>query len=315
MVSLIVLARRILGRRGTFLLRTVLSELTYRVGFFYEYADSLGKKNGISAVMCLYNEEDWVKSAMLSLKELVDEYVVVDSSSDRTPFIAREVAEEHGLNLKLIRIPPGSLAEAKLTGLKNSSYKWILFHDGDMVLYEWAPRIIREVVESLNPRRHYLVYWKYLLMCGDVHHVCGSEPYHIEHWLVTYSQKLKYKYLDHGGGVHMETLIAPLRLYKPIYIDKILGVHLAYVRGPEKIALKYIRLQHRKRLLEYTSSGVSAEEAVVRIAREVYGAQSLKELGEKLINDMVSKLPRYEEAKHGPLPRVLVDYLRKEITW
>ncbi|MEM0218632.1 MAG: hypothetical protein QW425_03805, partial [Desulfurococcaceae archaeon] len=82
MVSLIVLARRFLGRRGTFLLRTVLSELTYRMGFFYEYADSVGRKNGISAVMCLYNEEDWVKPAMLSLKELVDEYVVVDSSSD-----------------------------------------------------------------------------------------------------------------------------------------------------------------------------------------------------------------------------------------
>ncbi|MEM4912833.1 MAG: glycosyltransferase family 2 protein [Desulfurococcaceae archaeon] len=314
MVSLIVLARRFLGRRGTFLLRTVLSELTYRMGFFYEYADSVGRKNGISAVMCLYNEEDWVKPAMLSLKELVDEYVVVDSSSDRTPLIVREVAEEHGLNLKLIRIPPGSLAEAKLTGLKNSSYKWILFHDGDMVLYEWAPKIIHEVVESLNPRRHYLVYWKYLLMCGDVHHVCGDEPYHIEHWLVTYSQKLKYKYLDYGGGVYMETLIAPLRLYKPILVDRVLGVHLAYVRSPEKIALKHIRLQYRKRLLEYTSSGVSAEEAVVRIAREVYNAQSLRELGERLIKDMVSKLPRYDEAKHGPLPRVLLDYLKKEIT-
>ncbi|MCX8199224.1 MAG: hypothetical protein N3E36_04240, partial [Sulfolobales archaeon] len=76
MVSTLVLVRRILGRRGVFLLRNIVSGLTYYAGL-YEYADSTGRGNGISALMCTYNEEDWVEAAVLSVKDLVDEYVAV----------------------------------------------------------------------------------------------------------------------------------------------------------------------------------------------------------------------------------------------
>lgn len=311
MVSIIVLARRILGTRGAFLLKSVISSLAYYTGF-YEYADSTGREDGISALMCTYNEEDWVEPSILSIKDLVDEYVIVDSSSDRTPDIVESVKRERGLNIKLIKIPPGDLAVARIAALKNSSYKWLMLFDADMVLYERGVNILRDLVESLNPRRHYVVYWKYLLLCGDVYHLCGENPYHVEHWLLTHSDKLTYKYLDYGRGVYMEALIAPLRLYKPVSVNEVLGVHLTRVRSPEKLALKHIRLEHRRLLLEYTSKGLTAEEAIVRIARGVYGVENLRELGEKLIKEMVFKLPRYDESKYGPLPRVLLNYIEKK---
>ncbi|MEM4005647.1 MAG: glycosyltransferase [Desulfurococcaceae archaeon] len=311
MVSFIVLTRKILGRRGVFLLRNVVSGFTYHTGL-YEYADSTTRHTGISALMCTYNEEDWIEPSIMSIKDLVDEYVIVDSSNDRTPDIVRSVSEEHGLNIKIIRVSPGDLVQARLIALRNSSYKWLMSMDADMILYEKGIKIIRGLVEELNPRRHYLVYWKYLLLCGDLYHVCGKNPYHVEHWLFTYSSKLKYKYLDFGKGVYMEALIAPLTLYKPIYMDEVLGVHLTKVRSPAKLALKHLRLEHRKILLEYIKTGLDAEKALLKIARDVYGTENLEEIGTRLIKESVDRLPRYDESKYGPLPKVLLDYVKKK---
>lgn len=311
MVSIIVLVRRILGRRGVFILRNIISGFAYYTGI-YEYPNSTYREKGISALMCTYNEEDWVKPSILSIKDLVDEYVVVDSSNDRTTDIIKTVAYEHGLKIKLIKTPPGDFVQARITALKNSSYMWLMPIDADMILYPRGVEIIKNLVETLNPRRHYLVYWKYLLLCGDIFHVCGENPYHIEHWLFTYSSNLTYKYLDFGKGVYMDALIAPLRLYKPIYINDVLGVHLTKVRSPAKLALKHIRLEHRRLLLEYIREGFTAEEASLKISNEIYGAGTLEELGKKLIEELVSKLPKYNESKYGPLPEVLMDYIREK---
>ncbi|MEM1982720.1 MAG: hypothetical protein QW596_04360 [Sulfolobales archaeon] len=109
----------------------------------------------------------------------------------------------------------------------------------------------------------------------------------------------------------MDTLIAPLRLYKPIFIDKVLGVHLAGVRSPEKLAMKYLRAKHRRELLESLSKGDDLNEVLVRIARQTYGAGSLRELGEELIKDMLGRLPKYDEGNFRPLPKALIEYLRK----
>jgi glycosyltransferase involved in cell wall biosynthesis len=56
-----------------------------------------------------YNEEDWIEPSILSIKDLVDEYIVMDSSTDKTPEIVERVKSEHGLNIKLRRIPPGNI--------------------------------------------------------------------------------------------------------------------------------------------------------------------------------------------------------------
>jgi len=40
-----------------------------------------------------YNEEDWIRYSLLSIKDLVYEYIVMDSSNDRTPEIIRELID------------------------------------------------------------------------------------------------------------------------------------------------------------------------------------------------------------------------------
>ena len=77
-------------------------------------------------MVCTYNESDWIELSLLSIKDLVDEYIVVDNSTDETPEIIKQVTREHGLNVKIYRIPWGDLVKARSIALKESSYKWIL---------------------------------------------------------------------------------------------------------------------------------------------------------------------------------------------
>jgi hypothetical protein len=123
-----VIARRIMGRRGVFLLRNTLSEISFRLRL---HSDSIseGREFGVSAMVCTYNDEDWVVPALLSARGLVDKYVDVDSSTDRTPELINELREEEGLNIRMTRLPPGDLAQARITAIKNARHSWILYLD------------------------------------------------------------------------------------------------------------------------------------------------------------------------------------------
>ncbi|MCX8186022.1 MAG: hypothetical protein N3G48_02800, partial [Sulfolobales archaeon] len=169
------------------------------------------------------------------------------------------------------------------------------------------------LIEGLDRRRHYLVYWKYLLLCGNLRHLCSSTPYHIEHWLFTYSRRLTYKDLNIGGGKITDLLIAPLSLYKPIYLDKVLGIHLGGIRNPERIAIKHIWYIYRNEFTELAREGYDFKELAMMYAEKLYGTKDLRVVGKKLIEDAVRSLPKYSEDVYGPLPRVLKDYVDKRI--
>jgi glycosyltransferase involved in cell wall biosynthesis len=292
-LSLRAIARRILGRRGTFLLRNMVSEIAFRIGY---YEDPRSRPQGISAMVITYNEEDWIEPSILSIKDLVDEYIVMDSSTDKTPEIVERVKNEHGLNIKLRRIPPGNIVATRNEALKNSSYRWILVWDGDFVLYDDKAKIVRNLIQNLDPRKHYLVYWPMIQLCGDLHHLCGNYI-HIEHWLYTWSSRTRYAYIG-----ARDSLIAPLRLYKPIIITEPLGLHIQ-ARKPKRTAIKHLWYKHR----EYFEKNREDPEKIAReIALNTFGTEDLNEIGKRLIKDIVVNLQEYK----GPYPGVLLRYLK-----
>jgi len=296
-----VFGRRLLGRWGTYLLRNFLAELNFMLG---NYEDPRSRPFGVSAMVCTYNEEDWVVEALLSAKELVDEYVVVDSSTDRTPELVMMLRDD-GLNIRLYRVPPGDLSTARALAIRKSKYRWILHLDADFIFYDWAPKYLRKFIEELNEKKHYLIYWLWIILCGDLRHKCSEKAYHIEHWLFTYSNTLNYKDLMINGKPS-DHLIAPLRLYKVIYINKVLGLHLGGIRKPLRLAVKHLWWMFRDEYQREVTSGVNPEEFFRRKAKEVYSTDDLEEVGKKLINEMVKSLPLY----NGEYPSLLLKYLR-----
>ena len=309
MPSFRVLARRVLGRRGVFLLRSIAVDFM-KILRLYKGPRSSGRPPGISAMVCSYNESEWIEASILSAADVVDEFIVVDSSTDDTPEIVRRVMEEQGLNIRIYRTPQGSLSRARNMALARSSYRWILHLDPDIVLYRSASRAIRSVVEELDRSdTHYLVYWRYLTFCWDLGHLCKEPPYHVEHWLFTWSPRLHYRDVHVSGEKIYDLLIAPLTLYKAHYIREVLGVHLNLVRRPARLAVKRIWWMYRDTLTRLAEEGKGFEEAALETARRLYGVDTLEEAGRLMLEELAKNHPRYEPRIHGPLPEVLKEYI------
>jgi len=106
--------------------------------------------------------------------------------------------------------------------------------------------------------------------------------------------------------VSTESLIAPLKLYKVVYINKALGLHLGGIRKPAKLAMKNLRWMFKEEFQNEISKGINPEEFFKKKASEVYGTEDLNEIGRKLINELVESLPIYD----GDYPSLLLRYLR-----
>ena len=300
-----MLIRNLIGRRGVFFIRNLLATITTSFGIVD--AEKEGKENGITAMVCSFNEEEWIRLSLLSIKDIVDEYLVIDSSTDKTPQILEELREE-GLPIKLYRMPPGDLAKARNFALQKARYRWILVWDADFVATEKLTKTIKMLVESLNTKYYYLIYWPYIRFCGDIYHVC-TPPFHIEHWLYTWSKKLKYVWID-----KFESLIAPLHMYKAIYVSEPLGYHFCYVRRPDRLYFKYVWWRYRELIDELLRTNPKkAIEFARQIALKEYGARDLCKAGLKLIKELTRRMERYDERKFGPLPQSIVDYYHKNI--
>lgn len=288
-----VYLRRLLGRRGVFLLRDLLSSVTYSLGLY----ERPSRPDGVSAIVISYNEEDWIRYFILSVRELVDEYIVMDSSTDRTPEIIRELVGE-GLAIRYFRVPPGNIPDVRNKALSEARYKWILVWDADFVMFDEAVYYIRELIGSLKRDRHYLVYWPMVVLCGDICHVCSERPYHIEHWMYTYSSKTRYRYI---GAT--DSLIAPLTLYRALYIERPMGIHIN-ARSPRRTAVK--TLWHRYREL-FEKASEDFERLAERLAERDFGTRDLEEIGKRIIESTVASLPLYREEVFGRFPSVLRD--------
>jgi hypothetical protein len=136
-------------------------------------------------------------------------------------------------------------------------------------------------------------------ICGDLRHVC-KDPYHIEHWLFTWSPKIRYQRVG-----KYESLIAPIYMYKAVYIPKPLGIHLAFLRRPDRLFIKHIYRKYRKEANYYAKKGLFNEFVRVK-TKELYGTDNLQDAGKKLIEEIIPTLPPYDESKFGKLPDALI---------
>jgi glycosyltransferase involved in cell wall biosynthesis len=99
----------------------------------------------ISAVIITYNEEKFIENCLLSLKEVVDEIVVVDSfSTDCT----EEICRKH--NVKFIKHKFDGYVEQKNFALTQASYPYILSLDADEVLSDELKKSVMEVKKTFK---------------------------------------------------------------------------------------------------------------------------------------------------------------------
>ena len=100
--------------------------------------------------MVLWNEESTVDLAIESVKNLVDEIVIVDNmSTDNTLKIAVDKCEELNIPYKSYSDYYGKIWNSRKKAIDNSSGEWIIILDGDHVIDERMIPKIKKICERI----------------------------------------------------------------------------------------------------------------------------------------------------------------------
>ena len=301
-MSLRPLVRKFLGRKGVRFIRSIYSSIGKHV--IRLNGPNMYRPFGVSAVVWSKNEENWIELSMRSVAKIVDEYVLIDSSTDRTPEIALKTGRELGIPVKIIRTLTKNMAEVGNLGLKYSSYRWILKWDPDFILHEKYIVAIQKLIKELDEKNwYYAVYWPHLCLDGDLFHYNPKNYLHIEHWLFNYHPKLKYEMVG-----WMEILILPL-FYKRIDIDAPMSFHLRTVKKP-------VRLLYRKYWYEARRKGildkVDLDEYVYKRIIQDYNTSDISKAAELFLKEILRGLNRYDPKNQLSYPKILKEFVKRK---
>lgn len=187
------------------------------------------KREGLSAIIKVKNEEEWIRLSISSILDIVDEVIVVDNgSTDNTREIVTNIADKED-KVNLVFYPnEGAIARPLNLALKKVKCKWILVWDGDFIAKTSGENNIiylREEIMKYN-KKHYLIQLPLVYLFGDLFHQQKHSLAPFQDRLYTVSPNLKYiqQRFELLVGERYWGRRLPL-YYNVIRIPKIYGFH------------------------------------------------------------------------------------------
>lgn len=196
----------------------------------------------ISLCMIVKNEEKMLPGCLESVRNIVDEIIIVDTgSTDRTNEIARQYNAKI-FNFKWI----DDFAAARNESIKNATGEWILYLDADERIEENSRKYLRNLIESTGS--------------GIDGYVCTIESNHVqldgshEKHRGGYPRIFRnfgYPNIKFQGKVHEQIAPSIFALGKKIDFSDIIITHLGYDQTREVMEAKVKR--NYKLLLEHVN--------------------------------------------------------------
>jgi glycosyltransferase involved in cell wall biosynthesis len=154
------------------------------------------RPQGISVLMRVKDEADWIKSSVESIKRIADEIIIVDNgSTDGTYEMLEEISSKEKELIKLWQRSDLNYCNLSNFALQNTFFRWTFKWDGDMIARtsgEYDIAKLRKRILSLNPRRYYIIYLSFVNLAGDLSHQDPNEMVHIEEYAYTYFNSARY---------------------------------------------------------------------------------------------------------------------------
>jgi len=154
--------RKVLGRRTSNAVRNALVSIRAGLGLL----PRVDRPNCVSALMRVRDEEWWIEPSILSIKDLVNEYVIMDASTDRTPEIIEGLRRDYGLDVIHVVDFDDDIARVSQRGLEMIRCRWVLRWDGDFVMTEYGVQFIKDLINRLRRDRYYAIYWPHIFLVG-----------------------------------------------------------------------------------------------------------------------------------------------------
>lgn len=229
------------------------------------------RKNGISAMMRIKNEEEWIEYSILSIRDCCDEIVVVlQNCTDRTEDIIRSLNLP---NIKILYFPFESFpnqpdyfqfpidsvhnrAYYYNWALNQTSFKWVLKWDGDQAMFEEASKIIRRIISEDFDIVHFygidIFDKEFKFMCSEPY--CGNEPS-----LFKVNSRTFYYPGDLCEYFSYPVRKSPIRKSKIYNIQEPIFLHFKYISSEERKTLglspNWNDIQQFKEIMKRKSKG------------------------------------------------------------
>lgn len=261
---------------------------------------------GISIVMRVKDEIDWIRPSIESIKGIADEIIVVDNgSTDGTYEILEEMASNEKGLIKMWRKPDLDHCSLSNFALEQTAFRWVFRWDGDMVAHTSGDHNIlklRDRLLSLNSKRYYLVYLRHINLSGDLFHQDSREMVHIEEYINTYSAQAHYVHPGRFEAVKVPKYYRPLFWYEPY------SFHVN-VKPAHRMLLRYF-WEEWMELKDYGRYPM-LEDYVEEKIKDEFETDLWKEAEKFCVKRVCSNFVRFNPQIFGPYPDLLKPYLGK----
>jgi glycosyltransferase involved in cell wall biosynthesis len=258
------------------------------------------RPEGISVLMRVKDEADWIKSSVESIKRIADEIVIVDNgSTDGTYEMLEEISSKENALIKLWRRSDLNYCDLSNFALKNASFKWIFKWDGDMIARtsgEYDIAKLRNRILSLNPKRYYIIYLSFVNLAGDLSHQDPNEMVHIEEYIYTYSNSVRYIHPGRFEAVKFPKYYHVLFWYEPY------SFHVN-VKPAHRMLLRYF-WEDWMELKDYINFPTLDDYVKAKIQSE-FGTTSWDEAQRIIMRKTFSNYIRFDTKVLGPYPDLL----------
>jgi len=261
---------------------------------------------GISTIVRVKDEADWIKTSLLSIQELADEIIVADNgSTDGTFEIIESIRDKDGLPIRLYRKPELYHRELSNFLLSKTRYHWIMRWDGDMVAHttgDITAKHLRYRILSLDRRRYWVIYLRLINLAGDLFHQDSREHVHIEDYICTYSDSLKF--VQPG---RFEAVLYP-KYYRVLYWYEPYAFHVN-VKSARRMLFRYFWEEWMEKK-DYDQFPTLDDYVQQRI-KGVFRTNSLQEAANSCVKQVCRFFLPYRPEVFSPYPELLKPFLRE----
>ena len=156
------------------------------------------RPKGVSVIIRVKNEEDWLETSIRSLIGFADEIIVGDNgSTDKTPETLENLRREYPEILRVYSLPDLDILALTNHLIDETSYRWIARWDADFVAQTDGTHNISNLKERLFnlPDNRYFFFYLYMVeVAGDFWHQNPRHPTRADAHLWTASPALRYVY-------------------------------------------------------------------------------------------------------------------------
>jgi len=273
--------------------------LSKPASLFQIFTKPTRRKNGISVLIRVRDEEEWIAKSLLSLNDFADEVVVVNNNSaDGTLEEIERIKPQLKYVLVLENEISNDICRVSNHALSLTSFRWIFRWDSDFIAHTSGSqniKFLRDFLLSLNEKKHYLIFPLTYSFAGDLFHVKTGKETNSEGYIHTWHPKLNY--VKKGK---FEILKLPFS-YEIKRLNKIYFVHIGSAKPLKKILFRFFWLYWQDHLAEFSK----IEDYIDHELKEKYQNISAEDFTVNEFRRLILPLRKFEKAEFGDYPELM----------